>query len=115
MRLTAVCSAFNVGHMVTNLYGGFLAATMSPKTVLTWGVAVWSLFTLLTPLAADLRWLPGLLLVRGVMGLGEGVAFPTMQVSKRDHRRADEQAGPPHVSERDHRHKSEQAGPLPRW
>lgn len=42
------------------------------------GVITWSLFTMLTPLAA--HWLPLLLLVRALMGLGEGVAFPTMQV-----------------------------------
>lgn len=72
-------SAFNVGHMLTNLYGGYMAATSSPKTVLTVGVVVWSLFTMLTPPAAHVRWLPVLLLVRAVMGLGEGVAFPTMQ------------------------------------
>jgi ACS family sodium-dependent inorganic phosphate cotransporter len=52
---------------------------MSPKWVLAAGVVVWSLFTMLTPPAAELRWLPALLFVRAVMGLGEGVAFPTMQ------------------------------------
>lgn len=72
-------SAFNWGHTITNLYGGYLAATMSPKKVLAAGVVVWSLFTALTPPAAATRWLPLLLFVRAVMGLGEGVAFPTMQ------------------------------------
>eukprot|EP00798_Chlamydomonas_sp_ICE-L_P015853 gene15853-21980_t len=76
----AISSAFNVGHMVTNLYGGFLAAYMSPKLVLMWGALVWSLFTLLTPVAVDLSCFPLLLFVRAAMGLGEGVAFPVMQV-----------------------------------
>jgi MFS family permease len=51
------------------------------QDVLSLGVVVWSLFTLLTPWAAATRQLPVLLLVRALMGLGEGVAFPTMQVT----------------------------------
>lgn len=66
--------------MITNLAGGLAAATMPAKDVLSAGVVVWSLFTLLTPWAAATRYLPALLLVRALMGLGEGVAFPTMQV-----------------------------------
>ncbi len=57
---------------------GALAATISPKLVLSAGVVVWSLFTVLTPPAA--RYLPLLYLVRIMMGLGEGVAYPTLQV-----------------------------------
>ena len=74
-------SAFNAGHTISNFFvGGYLASgTVSPKMMLNGGVIVWSLFTLLTPLAAALKWLPPLLLVRALMGLGEGVAFPTIQ------------------------------------
>ncbi|GAX78186.1 hypothetical protein CEUSTIGMA_g5628.t1 [Chlamydomonas eustigma] len=77
----AVSSAFNVGHMISNfMVGGYLASGwISSKTMLSWGVITWSLFTLLTPVAAGLRWLPLLILVRALMGLGEGVAFPTIQ------------------------------------
>jgi len=75
----AISSAFNIGHMVTNLVGGWAAAIYPPKDVLSWGVVVWSLFTILTPWSAATRWLPALLLVRALMGLGEGVAFPSMQ------------------------------------
>ena len=60
-------------------YGGYLAAVMSPKLVLSLGVVVWSIFTLATPPAAATTWLPLLLVVRALMGLGEGVAFPTVQ------------------------------------
>ncbi len=74
-------SAFNVGHTISNFcVGGFLASGwVSAKTMLSWGVVTWSLFTLLTPIAAAMRWLPPLVLVRALMGLGEGVAFPTVQ------------------------------------
>lgn len=60
--------------MVTNLYGGYLAATLPAKHVLSFGVVTWSLFTLLTPPAAATRALPVLLAARLVMGLGEGVS-----------------------------------------
>ncbi len=72
-------SAFNLGHTVSNFYGGVLAASYSPKSVLTVGVLVWSAFTLATPPAAALGTAP-LYLARALMGLGEGVAYPTMQV-----------------------------------
>ncbi|MEW5299522.1 MAG: hypothetical protein WDW36_002531 [Sanguina aurantia] len=75
----AIASAFNVGHCITNLVGGYLAATHSPTLILSAGVVVWSIFTAATPIAAATRSLPVLLLTRGIMGLGEGVAFPTMQ------------------------------------
>ncbi|GIL70600.1 hypothetical protein Vretimale_3718 [Volvox reticuliferus] len=74
----AVSSAFNLGHTLTNFYGGVLAATYSPKLVLSIGVIVWSAFTLLTPPAAVMGLVP-LFVVRACMGLGEGVAYPTMQ------------------------------------
>ena len=75
------CSAFNFGHTLSNFFvGGYLASgAVSPKTMLNWGAITWSLFTLLTPVAAAMRWLPPLVLVRALMGLGEGVAFPTIQ------------------------------------
>ncbi|KAG2445616.1 hypothetical protein HXX76_000226 [Chlamydomonas incerta] len=74
----AVSSAFNLGHTITNFYGGYLASAYSPKLVLSLGVVVWSAFTLLTPPAAALGLWP-LFVVRACMGLGEGVAYPTMQ------------------------------------
>jgi ACS family sodium-dependent inorganic phosphate cotransporter len=68
-----------VRRAVTNLAGGWLAASFGPKRVLSRGVVVWSLFTMLTPLAAASRQLALLLAVRVLMGVGEGVAFPCMQ------------------------------------
>lgn len=68
----AIGGAFNIGHTVTNFYGGYLAATLSPKLVLSVGVVVWSAFTVLTPITT--AWLPALLVVRACMGLGEGVS-----------------------------------------
>lgn len=61
------CSAFNIGHCITNLVGGYLAATHSPTVVLSVGVIIWSIFTAATPLAAATRSLPVLLFTRGIM------------------------------------------------
>ncbi len=76
----AVGSAFNLGHTITNFYGGYLAATLSPKAVLSAGVVVWSIFTVATPPAAFN--LPLLLLVRACMGLGEGVSGTGVRVNR---------------------------------
>ena len=38
---------------MTNLAGGYIATRFPPKTVLSVGVTVWSVFTLATPLAAE--------------------------------------------------------------
>lgn len=74
----AVSSAFFAGYMVTNLCGGFLATRFSAKGVLAMGVVLWSMFTIATPAAAagDLN---QLLLARAMMGVGEGVTYPSIQ------------------------------------
>ena len=75
----AISSAFFLGYTVTNLAGGYLATRWCPKAVLAMGVLIWSLFTIITPMAAASGSLPALLAVRGVMGIGEGVAYPSIQ------------------------------------
>jgi ACS family sodium-dependent inorganic phosphate cotransporter len=77
----AVSSSFFVGYMITNIFGGYLATRFSPRYVLAGGVLLWSLFTLDTPSAAQASTdsLTSLLIVRGIMGIGEGVAYPSIQ------------------------------------
>lgn len=77
----AVSSSFFVGYMITNIFGGYLATRFSPQYVLAAGVLLWSLFTLDTPLAAQASTesLTSLLAVRAIMGIGEGVAYPSIQ------------------------------------
>lgn len=75
----SVSSAFFAGYMITNLFGGYLATKFCPKVVLAIGVVCWSFFTMETPFAASADSLTSLLLVRGVMGIGEGVAYPAIQ------------------------------------
>lgn len=75
----AVSSSFFAGYMLTNIFGGYLATRFCPKYVLAGGVILWSIFTLDTPTAASSDSLLTLLLVRGIMGIGEGVAYPSIQ------------------------------------
>eukprot|EP01018_Ginkgo_biloba_P028764 Gb_28293 [translate_table: standard] len=57
--------------------GGALADRYGGKRVMAWGVAIWSLATLLTPWAAN-HSLGMLLAVRTLFGMAEGVALPCM-------------------------------------
>jgi ACS family sodium-dependent inorganic phosphate cotransporter len=75
----AVSAAFFAGYMITNVCGGFLATRFSAKGVLAIGVMLWSLFTIATPAAAASGSLPELLAVRSMMGVGEGVSYPSIQ------------------------------------
>jgi ACS family sodium-dependent inorganic phosphate cotransporter len=70
-----VLSAFFVGYLLFMYLGGVLSTRYGGKRVLGWSVLSWSVFTLLTPLAA-LASLPLLLLARVGMGLGEAAMFP---------------------------------------
>ena len=56
--------------------GGFLADKYGGKIVLAYGVFFWSIFTILTPaFAYSGFWL--LMFIRILMGLGEGITFPS--------------------------------------
>lgn len=70
-------SAFFWGYVLTQIPGGYLADKYGGKHVLAAGVIMWSIMTLLTPLAASTN-IGLLLLVRALLGVGEGVAMPAM-------------------------------------
>ena len=59
------------------LGGALLCRRFGGKRVLLYGAIFWSLFTVLTPLAAAYS-LPMLLICRVLMGVSEGVAFPAV-------------------------------------
>jgi len=71
-----ILSAFFVGYFCTQILGGFLARRWGSKPTLLLAAAVWTLFDVLTPLAARLG-VGWLILDRFAMGLGEGLMFPT--------------------------------------
>lgn len=70
-----VLSSFFVGYLISQIPSGIVASRLGGRNVLGFAVLWWSLFTLLTPLAAAIS-LPVLLAVRIGMGLGEGAMFP---------------------------------------
>ncbi len=72
-----VLSAFFWGYIWPQLLGGWMADRFGGYSVLAFGVAIWSLATLLTPPAAALS-LGALLAARVMLGLGEGVNFPAI-------------------------------------
>jgi ACS family sodium-dependent inorganic phosphate cotransporter len=70
-----VLSAFFIGYFLFMFVAGLLATRFGGRRVLGYSVAAWSMFTLLTPVAATLS-LTALLLVRVGMGIGEAAMFP---------------------------------------
>ncbi|KAL5550031.1 hypothetical protein UlMin_000207 [Ulmus minor] len=75
--LGIVQSSFLWGYIFSSVIGGALVDRYGGKRVLAWGVALWSLATLLTPWAAN-HSTTTLLVVRAFFGLAEGVALPCM-------------------------------------
>ena len=70
-----VLSAFFVGYMLCMFVAGLLATRFGGKLVASSAVLIWSIFTLLTPLAANLS-MPALIGARVTMGMGEAGLFP---------------------------------------
>lgn len=73
----AIMSAFFAGYLLTQVIGGRLADRFGTRWVLAGAVLLWSAFTILTPPAAAIN-LAVLLLVRVLLGAGEGVSFPSL-------------------------------------
>ena len=71
-----ILGSFYFGYMVTMIIGGYLADKYGGKKVLGYALLIWSLFTIVTPFFAyqGLWWL---IFIRILMGLGEGVTFPS--------------------------------------
>lgn len=72
-----VQSAFLWGYFMSPIIGGALIDCYGGKRVMAWGVALWSMATLLTPWAASYS-LVMLLIMRMLLGIAEGVAMPCM-------------------------------------
>ncbi|PHU07336.1 hypothetical protein BC332_23825 [Capsicum chinense] len=70
-------SSFLWGYLISPIAGGTLVDYYGGKLVMAWGVALWSLATLLTPWAAEAS-LWALLAMRMLLGIAEGVALPCM-------------------------------------
>eukprot|EP00040_Diaphanoeca_grandis_P021271 m.113276 g.113276 ORF g.113276 m.113276 type:complete len:446 (+) comp28260_c0_seq4:216-1553(+) len=74
-----ILSAFFWGYVSMQIPTGWLCRKYGADKVLITGVLVWSLMTALTPLAAN-HSIEATVLVRMIMGIGEGVSQPCIHV-----------------------------------
>uniref|UniRef100_A0A224XBP6 Putative inorganic phosphate cotransporter n=1 Tax=Panstrongylus lignarius TaxID=156445 RepID=A0A224XBP6_9HEMI len=75
-----ILSSFFWGYVITQVPGGILADKFGGKLILGIGLAVSSIGTIITPLVARLGGSPGFITVRVLMGLGQGVIYPSLHV-----------------------------------
>ncbi len=69
-----ISTAFFIGYAITMLPAGYLADKFGAGKVIVVGTLVWSLFTLLSPLAGSI----GLFVaIRALVGVGQGVTLPS--------------------------------------
>uniref|UniRef100_A0A3P9H8S6 Sialin n=1 Tax=Oryzias latipes TaxID=8090 RepID=A0A3P9H8S6_ORYLA len=72
-----ILGSFFYGYILTQIPGGYMAGRFGAKWLMGFGILGTAVFTLLTPLAADLG-ASYLIAVRVLEGIGEGVSFPAM-------------------------------------
>ncbi|MFK7733794.1 MAG: MFS transporter [Pseudomonadales bacterium] len=70
-----ILSSFFFGYLFMQVAGGLLANKYGGRNVFFIAVLLWSLFTVLTPVAASIS-LTMLLFARFILGFGEGAALP---------------------------------------
>lgn len=68
-----ISGIFSVGYMVFAFASGPLVDRFGPRRILLLGIVLWSVVSALTPIAGGFA---GLLLIRIILGAGEGPAFP---------------------------------------
>ncbi|XP_020042270.2 sialin isoform X2 [Castor canadensis] len=72
-----ILGSFFYGYIITQIPGGYMASKVGGKLLLGFGILGTAVFTLFTPIAADLGVI-ALIVLRALEGLGEGVTFPAM-------------------------------------
>jgi ACS family sodium-dependent inorganic phosphate cotransporter len=79
----AISSFFSVGYGLAVIPAGLLVASFSPRVVMAFGLALWSVSTLATPAATSLAVVVDnkfpLLFARACVGIGESAVLPTFQ------------------------------------
>jgi MFS transporter, ACS family, solute carrier family 17 (sodium-dependent inorganic phosphate cotransporter), other len=72
-----VLSSFFIGYLLAMIPSGWMANRWGGKSLLGFSLIAWSLFTLLTPIAAGASF-SALILTRIAMGMGEAASFPAI-------------------------------------
>ncbi|XP_023610049.1 sialin isoform X6 [Myotis lucifugus] len=72
-----ILGSFFYGYIITQIPGGYVASKVGGKLLLGFGILGTAVFTLFTPIAADIG-VGALIALRALEGLGEGVTFPAM-------------------------------------
>lgn len=72
-----ILGSFFYGYIITQIPGGYVASKVGGKLLLGFGILGTAVFTLFTPIAADIG-VGALIVLRALEGLGEGVTFPAM-------------------------------------
>lgn len=73
-----ILSSFYWGYVITHLPGGILAEKFGGKWTLSLGILSTAFFTLITPWAVGIGGSTALIIIRVLMGLGEGTTFPAL-------------------------------------
>ncbi|CAD6999510.1 unnamed protein product [Ceratitis capitata] len=75
-----ILSSFYIGYILTHIPGGLLAEKFGGKWTLSLGILSTAFFTVITPLAIINGGATWLIIVRILMGIGEGTTFPALSV-----------------------------------
>ncbi|XP_017132353.1 sialin [Drosophila elegans] len=75
-----ILASFYIGYIVTHLPGGVLADKFGGKWTLSIGIFLTAAFTLITPVCIVYGGADALIVLRVLMGLGEGTTFPALSV-----------------------------------
>ncbi|XP_064480143.1 sialin-like [Ornithodoros turicata] len=72
-----ILGAFFYGYVVTQLLGGRVAEVLGAKWMFGLGIFITAVLSLIIPVAARAHYV-GLIAIRAIQGLGEGVTYPAM-------------------------------------
>lgn len=75
-----ILGSFYIGYILTHVPGGILAERFGGKYTLSIGILSTAIFTILTPPAVEYGGATALIILRILMGLGEGTTFPALSV-----------------------------------
>ncbi|XP_017047798.2 sialin [Drosophila ficusphila] len=75
-----ILASFYIGYIVTHVPGGILADKFGGKWTLSLGILATAFFTVVTPVCIVEGGSDALIVLRVLMGLGEGTTFPALSV-----------------------------------